>query len=81
MNQQLFVEEQGTAAGAVNLQQPASGWPVSSCLLPGVLSMQVVLEQQQQQPQTQAQPLQITQAGGNTAHQGQGAEAVNLLAS
>lgn len=43
VNPQVFAEE--SSLGGVNLPQPATGWPVSTCLLPGVLSMQVVLEE------------------------------------
>jgi hypothetical protein len=43
INQQVFAEE--GSLHSVNLDQPASGWPVSTCMLPGVLSMQVLLEE------------------------------------
>lgn len=43
VNHQVFIEEGNTHS--ISLQQPAAGWPVSACLLPGVLSMQVVLEE------------------------------------
>jgi len=43
VNHQVFIEEGNTHS--ISLQQPAAGWPVSTCLLPGVLSMQVVLEE------------------------------------
>uniref|UniRef100_A0A383V794 HORMA domain-containing protein n=1 Tax=Tetradesmus obliquus TaxID=3088 RepID=A0A383V794_TETOB len=43
VNPQVFLEEPSTQA--VLLQQPATGLPLNSCSLPGVLSMQVVLEE------------------------------------
>jgi hypothetical protein len=43
VNQQLFTEE--PSLHSISLQQPVTGWPVSTCLLPGLLSMQVVLEE------------------------------------
>jgi hypothetical protein len=43
VNRQVFLEEPNTQA--VLLQQPATGLPLNTCNLPGVLSMQVVLEE------------------------------------
>lgn len=43
VNTEVFAEE--SSLSSVNLPQPATGYPVSTCLLPGVLSMQVVLEE------------------------------------
>lgn len=43
VNSQVFVEE--LTPHSIALPQPAKGCPVSTCLLPGVLSMQVVLEE------------------------------------
>lgn len=61
VNQQLFVEEPAGSAGGLQLAQPATGWPIGTCLLPGVLSMQVVLEE------GASQPRQHTAAGGTQA--------------
>lgn len=44
VNKQVFIEDSSTAS-TINLQQPVTGHPVGSCLLPGTLSMQVVLEE------------------------------------
>jgi hypothetical protein len=49
VNTQLFTEDSSPSSSA--LQQPATGWPVGTAILPGVLSMQVMLEQQHQQQQ------------------------------
>jgi hypothetical protein len=46
VSSQLFAEEPASSsAGRLQLQQPAAGWPLGACHLPGVLSMQVVLEE------------------------------------
>lgn len=64
INSQVFAEE--GSLQSVNLPQPASGWPVSTCLLPGVLSMQVLLEEAAAAG-TQAATPPSTQAAGAAA--------------
>lgn len=46
MNHQVLVEDPAASThAALSLQQPVTAWPVSTCLLPGALSMQVMLEE------------------------------------
>lgn len=66
INSHVFAEE--GSLQSVNLPQPASGWPVSTCLLPGVLSMQVLLEEAAAAAAgTQAATPPSTQAAGAAA--------------
>jgi hypothetical protein len=64
VNTQVFAEQ--GSLNSVNLPQPVTGWPVSTCLLPGVLSMQVVLEESSAAAAAAAATSAGTQAANST---------------